>query len=72
MSAVLCCCDTIFLFCSVSDKILHEEVGQKELINVEGIISYRLHTNVKYDSEKKYIPGYGVPGKLCKGEVHMK
>ncbi|XP_021926084.1 uncharacterized protein LOC110832922 isoform X2 [Zootermopsis nevadensis] len=47
---------------NVSDKILHEEVGQKELINVEGIISYRLHTNVKYDSEKKYIPGYGVPG----------
>lgn len=65
-----------FLFiilCSVSEKILQEVVGQKELVNVEGVICDRLHTDVKYDSEKvSHVSGYGIPGKLCKGEVHMK
>jgi hypothetical protein len=52
---------------------LQEVVGQKELVNVEGVICDRLHTDVKYDSEKvSHVSGYGIPGKLCKGEVHMK
>jgi flagellar basal body-associated protein FliL len=61
----------VIIFCSVSDEILQEEVGQKELVNVEGVICDRLHTDVKYDSEKvPHVSGYGIPGKFCKGEVH--
>jgi hypothetical protein len=59
-------CDTnVHIVCSVSDKSLNEEVGQKELVNIEGVISDRLHTDVKYSSEKtSHGEGYGIPGKL--------
>jgi hypothetical protein len=45
---------------------LNEEVGQKELVNIEGVIYDRLHTDVKFDSEKKtpHAEGYGIPGKI--------
>jgi hypothetical protein len=71
---MLCyCCSVFFVLCSVSDKSLTEEVGHKELVNVEGVICDRLHTDLKYDSEKvSYASGYGIPGKLCEGEVHIK
>jgi hypothetical protein len=40
-------------------------VGQKELVNIEGVICDRLHVDVKYDSEKTVnMPGYGIPGKF--------
>jgi hypothetical protein len=49
---------------SVNDDKLNEEVGQKELVNIEGVICDRLHIDVKYDSERMVtIPGYGIPGK---------
>ena len=59
-------CDTnVYIICSVSDNSLNEEVGQKELVNIEGVICDRLHTDVKYDSEKTPpAEGYGIPGKL--------
>lgn len=38
---------------------------QKELVSVEGVICDRLHTDVKYDSEKiQNLPGYGIPSKF--------
>jgi hypothetical protein len=63
---MLCYFDTDFyILFSVGDKNLSEEVGQKELVNVEGIICDRLHVDVKYDSEKILnMPGYGIPGKF--------
>jgi hypothetical protein len=66
------CCNIFFLLCSVSDKSL-TEVGQKEVVNVEGVICDRLHTDLKYDRDKvSYVSEYGIPGKLCEGEVHIK
>jgi hypothetical protein len=63
---MLCYFDTDFcILFSVSDKNISEEVGQKELVNVEGMICDRLHVDVKYDSEKtRSMPGYGIPGKF--------
>jgi len=47
-------------------------VGQKELVNIEGVICDRLHTDVKYESEKiLHMPGYGVPGELYKAGIHV-
>ena len=59
-------CDTnVYIICSVNDNSLNEEVGQKELVNIEGVICDRLHTDVKYNSEKTpHAEGYGIPGKL--------
>jgi hypothetical protein len=61
-----CSFDTDFcILFSVSDKNLSEEVGQKELVDVEGLICDRLHVDVKYDSEKILsMQGYGIPGKF--------
>lgn len=63
---MLCYFDTDFyILFSINDKNLSEEVGQKELVDVEGIICDRLHVDVKYDSEKILsMPGYGIPGKF--------
>jgi hypothetical protein len=45
-------------------------LGQKELVNVEGMICDRLHVDVKYDSEKILsMPGYGIPGKFLSRHV---